>query len=47
MSTNHKYLIYINKPDLALNNSQWLICHQAKPNQIPPAMVNNRVDKAL
>ena len=21
------------KPDLALNNQQWLICHKSKPNQ--------------
>ena len=27
------YLIYINKPDLALNNQKWLICHKNKPNQ--------------
>ena len=31
--TNHIYLIYINKPDLALNNLQWLICHKTKTNQ--------------
>ena len=24
----------MNKPDLALNNLQWLICHKTKPNQI-------------
>ena len=23
----------MNKPDLALNNLQWLICHKTKPNQ--------------
>ena len=23
----------MNKQDLALNNLQWLICHQTKPNQ--------------
>ena len=34
MFTNHIYLTYMNKPDLALNNLQWLICHKAKPNQI-------------
>ena len=22
----------MNKPDLALNNLQWLICHKTKPN---------------
>ena len=31
MFTNHICLIYINKPDLALNNQQWLIC---QPNPI-------------
>ena len=24
------------KPDLALNNLQWMICHQTKPNQTKP-----------
>ena len=24
------------KPDLALNNLQWLICHKIKPNQNLP-----------
>ena len=24
--------IHVNKPDLALNNLQWLICHKTKPN---------------
>ena len=33
MSTNHIYLIYMYKPDLALNNLEWLICHQTKSNQ--------------
>ena len=28
------YLIYIYKKDLALNNLQWLICHQTKPKHI-------------
>ena len=32
MFTNHIYLIY--KPDLALNNLHWLICHKTKPNQL-------------
>ena len=31
---NHIYLIYMYKEDLALNNLQWLIYHQTKPNQI-------------
>ena len=34
MLTNHIYQIYTNKQDLALNNLQWLICHQTQPNQI-------------
>ena len=25
----------MNKPDLALNSLQWLICHQTKPVVIP------------
>ena len=35
MFTNHIYLIYMYKLDLALNNLQWLICHKtkSKPNQ--------------
>ena len=28
-----KYLIYMYKQDVALNNLQWLIYHQTKPNQ--------------
>ena len=31
---NHIYLIYVNKEDLALNNTQWLICLETPPNQI-------------
>ena len=27
------YLMYMYKKDLALNNLQWLICHQTQPNQ--------------
>ena len=33
MFTNHMYLIYMYKEDVALNNLQWLICHKTKPNQ--------------
>ena len=33
MFTNHIYLIYMYKPDLALINLQWLICHKTKQNQ--------------
>ena len=39
MFTNHIYLIYMNKPDLAFNNLQWLICHKTKLDRhhhIPP-----------
>ena len=32
MFTTHIYLIYMNKPDLALNKLQCLICHKTKPN---------------
>ena len=32
--TNHIYLIYMYKEDLALNNLQWLIWHKTQPNQI-------------
>ena len=32
MFTNHIYQIYVNKPDLALNNPQWLICRKNKLN---------------
>ena len=31
---NPKYLIYMFKKDLALNNRQQLICHKTQPNQI-------------
>ena len=35
MFTNHMYLIYMNKTDLALINLECLICHKIKlyPNQ--------------
>ena len=33
MFTHHIYLKYMNKPDLALNDQQWLVCHKAKPKQ--------------
>ena len=36
MFTNNIYLIYMNNPDLALNNLQWLIC----PNPPPPPKKN-------
>ena len=31
---SYKYLINMNREDLALNNLQWLICHKTQPNQI-------------
>ena len=34
---NHIYLIYMYKEYLALNNLQWLICHQTQPNQTRPS----------
>ena len=34
--TNHIYLIYTYKKDLALNNLKWLICHKTKPNWTKP-----------
>ena len=30
MFTNDISLIHMNKPDLILNNLQWLICHKTK-----------------
>ena len=35
MSTNHIYLIYIYKLDLALNNLQWFICYKTQLNHKP------------
>ena len=32
------YLINMIKPDLELNNLQWFICHQTKPNHDFPKM---------
>ena len=32
--SNHIYLIYMYKEDLALINLQRLICHKVQPNQI-------------
>ena len=34
MFTNHIYLIYMYKKDLALDYLHWLICHKTQPNQI-------------
>ena len=34
MFTYHIYLIYLNKPDLALNNLQWFMYHKTKQNEI-------------
>ena len=34
MSLEIIYIIYMYKKDLALNNTQWLICRKSKPNQI-------------
>ena len=39
MFTDHIYLVYMNKPDLALNNQPWLNARkkiQTKLNQIKP-----------
>ena len=36
MSTNHIYLIYMYKTDLALNNLQWLICQKTQPIKTKP-----------
>ena len=33
--TNHIYLIFMHKEDLALNNLQWLICHKTQPTNQP------------
>ena len=30
---NNIYLVCVFKNDLALNNLQWLICHETQPNQ--------------
>ena len=38
------YLIYIDKKDLALNNSQWLVCHKTKPNQSKPIIVKSNTE---
>ena len=36
----------MNKPDLALNNQEWLICHKTKPNHIY-LIYTNKPDLAL
>ena len=33
--TNHIYLMYMHKQDLALNNLQRLICHKTQPTNQP------------
>ena len=47
MFTNHIYLIHMNKPDLALNNQQWLICHKTKPNQTKDVQYFSQILSAL
>ena len=37
MFTNQIFNLY--KEDLALNNLQWLICHQTKPNQTKSRLI--------
>ena len=32
----------MNKPDLALNNLQWLVCHKTKQNQTKPTSREKR-----
>ena len=44
---NHIYLIYMYKQDLALNNLQWLICHETQPNQTKPQYSNKTVQEIL
>ena len=39
------YLIYMYKKDLALNNLQWLICHQTKPNKIFQLLISVKIFK--
>ena len=41
MFTNHIYLIYIYKLDLALNNLQWLICHHGGARGVMVIVVGN------
>ena len=44
MFTNHIDLKDINKPDLALNNLQWLICHKTQPNLTKQVSIDLRVN---
>ena len=44
---NHKYLIYMYKKDLALNNLKWLICHKTKQNKIDILIYMYKEDLAL
>ena len=37
--TNHEYLIYMYKRDLALSNLQWLICHKNQLTNQPPLSI--------
>ena len=49
MFTNHIYLIYTYKEDLALNNLQWLIRYKPKqkPNQVKIIEYYNHVSKQI
>ena len=44
---NPIYLMYMYKEDLALNNQQWLICHEIQPNQNIYSIYMYREDLAL
>ena len=38
----------MNKPDFALNNLQWLVCHKTKPKPNPVYLIKmNKLDLAL
>ena len=41
--TNHIYLIYMYKLDLAINNLQRLICHKTNHRESPPATLQQRL----
>ena len=43
--TNHKYLIYIYKQGLELNNQLWSIYHKTKPNQTKKNLVKKLTKK--
>ena len=47
MLTNHTYLIYMNKLDLALNKLQWFLYHKTKRNHTNPSSLFHSISSNI